>query len=128
MLGVAIADEFSERDILSTMKLRLDLLEHLTAEDILEEAIANVDRYKPKPLFSQTGVGYLRPATPAEKQQEIERSERLLQKLKELARRLFFRIPSGRYATRNADKAVKGLFLRSSCPRHLLPHTLSPVY
>jgi hypothetical protein len=41
------------------MKLRLDLLEHLTAEDILEEVLANNHRYKPEPNFSKTGVGSL---------------------------------------------------------------------
>jgi len=34
------------------MKLRLDLLEHLTDEDILEEVLANNHRYKPE-RFSQ---------------------------------------------------------------------------
>jgi hypothetical protein len=41
------------------MKLRLDLLEHLTAEDILEEAVATVHRFKPEPLLSKTGTGSL---------------------------------------------------------------------
>jgi hypothetical protein len=39
------------------MKLRLDLLEQLTDQDILEEVLANNHRYKPEPLFSKTGVG-----------------------------------------------------------------------
>jgi hypothetical protein len=33
------------------MKLRLDLLEHLTAEDIAQQAEVNVHRFKPEPLF-----------------------------------------------------------------------------
>ena len=65
------------------MKLRLDLLEHLTMEDIAEVALANNHRYKPEPLFSQTGVGYLKPATEEEKLQEIERSTALLKRLEE---------------------------------------------
>ena len=35
------------------MKLRLDLLEHLKDEDILEEVLANNHRYKPEPHFSK---------------------------------------------------------------------------
>ena len=69
------------------MKLRLDLLEHLTDEDILEEVLANNHRYKPEPLFSKTGVGYLRPATPEERAQEEARStariQRAMQRLKQ---------------------------------------------
>jgi hypothetical protein len=57
------------------MKLRTDLLEFLTDQDILDEALANVDRYKAEPTFSKTGKGYLRPATPIERVQEIARSE-----------------------------------------------------
>jgi hypothetical protein len=72
--------------ILRLMKLQLDFLEFLTDEDIMEEAMANVHRYQAEPTFSKTGVGYLRPATPEEKRQENERSERLMQKLKERAR------------------------------------------
>ncbi|MSU58060.1 MAG: hypothetical protein EXS35_07760 [Pedosphaera sp.] len=67
------------------MKLRLDLLEHLTAEDIMESALANNSRYKPEPLFSKTGVGYLRPATPEERAQEEARSEALIERLKKRA-------------------------------------------
>jgi hypothetical protein len=42
------------------MKPRLDLLEHLKAEDILEEVLANNHRYKAEPLLSKTGVGSLK--------------------------------------------------------------------
>ncbi|HEY9172555.1 MAG TPA: hypothetical protein VI136_09760 [Verrucomicrobiae bacterium] len=64
------------------MKLRLDLLEYLTNEDILEEALANIHRHQAEPRFSKTGVGYLRPATPKERQQEIARSEALVERLR----------------------------------------------
>jgi hypothetical protein len=67
------------------MKLRLDLLEYLTDEDILEEALANNHRYKAEPLLSKTGVGYLRPATPEERRQEEIRSEALIAKVKQRA-------------------------------------------
>ena len=43
------------------MKLRLDLLEHLTTADVLEEGAANQHRYKAEPSFSKTGTGYLSP-------------------------------------------------------------------
>jgi hypothetical protein len=65
------------------MKLRLDLLEHLTDEDILQEAAANQHRYKPEPTFSRTGVGYLAPRSAEEALRDGERSEALPQKLKQ---------------------------------------------
>jgi hypothetical protein len=68
------------------MKLRLDLLEHLTADDIRQAAEESVHRFKPEPNFSKTGVGYLRPATPEERQQEIARSEALIERLKKRQR------------------------------------------
>ena len=55
------------------MKLRLDLLEHLTDEDILEEVLANNHRYKPEPNFSKTGVGSLSSASTEERAQEEAR-------------------------------------------------------
>ena len=57
------------------MKLRIDLLKYVTDEDLLEEAAATVSRHKPEPLFATTGKGYLRPATPEEKGEEMRRSE-----------------------------------------------------
>jgi hypothetical protein len=69
------------------MKLRLDLLEFLTDEDILEEVLANNHRYKPEPNFSKTGVGSLTPATPEERAREEARSTELIRRLKERARK-----------------------------------------
>jgi len=63
------------------MKLRLDLLKHLTAGDVLEEAAANQHRYKAEPTFSKTGVGHLSPRSMADSANEAERSEALTQKL-----------------------------------------------
>jgi len=68
------------------MKLRLDLLEHLSDEDILEEVLANNHRYKPEPLFSKTGVGSLSSASTEERAQEEARSTALIKRLKERAR------------------------------------------
>lgn len=68
------------------MKLRLDLLEYLTADDILEEVLANNHRYKPEPLFSKTGTGSLAPASIEERAQEIKRSIALTRRLEERAR------------------------------------------
>ena len=67
------------------MKLRLDLLEHLTDEDILEEVLANNHRYKPEPLLSKTAVGSLRSATPEERAQEEARSAALAERIKKRA-------------------------------------------
>lgn len=69
------------------MKLRLDLLEYVTAEDISEEAEANVHRYSKEPVFSKTGKGFLRPETPEERQASIQRSEKFTQRLKERKQR-----------------------------------------
>ena len=67
------------------MKLRTDLLEHLTDQDILEEVLANNHRYKPEPLFSKTGVGSLSSASTAERAQEEARSTALIERLKQRA-------------------------------------------
>lgn len=67
------------------MKLRLDLLEHLTHEDILEEVLANNHRYKREPLLSKTGVGSLSSASTEERAQEEARSTALIEKLKKRA-------------------------------------------
>ena len=63
------------------MKLRLDLLELLKDEDILEEVLTNNHRYKPEPLFSRTGVGSLSSASTGERVSEEERSTALIAKL-----------------------------------------------
>ncbi|HEY3898636.1 MAG TPA: hypothetical protein VGM54_08490 [Chthoniobacter sp.] len=68
------------------MKLRLDLLKHLTAEDIAQAAEANVHRFKPEPLFSQTGTGSLSSASTEERVREEEHSTELTRKLEERAR------------------------------------------
>ena len=67
------------------MKLRLDLLEHLTAEDILEEAVATNHRFKPEPLLSKTGTGSLSPSSTEECAKEDERNTALTEKLKQRA-------------------------------------------
>ena len=64
-----------------TMKVRLDLLEHLTAADILEEAVANQHRYKAEPSFSKTGIGHLSPRSTADFANEAARSKALTRKL-----------------------------------------------
>ena len=69
------------------MKLRLDLLEHLTDQDILEEVLANNHRYRPQPDFSNTGVGTLSPASTAERVQEEARSTARIQRAMRRLRR-----------------------------------------
>ena len=63
------------------MKLRTDLLKHLTTEDILEEAAANQHRYKAEPTFSKTGTGHLSPRSTEDSAREAERSMALTEKL-----------------------------------------------
>ena len=58
------------------MKLRFDLLEHLSEEDILEEVLANNHRYKPEPNFSKTGVGSLSSASTEERAQASGRQSK----------------------------------------------------
>ena len=68
------------------MKLRLDLLEHFRPEDVMEEALETVHRFKPEPLFSRTGVGSLSSASTEERAREAERSTELIQKLEARAK------------------------------------------
>ncbi len=68
------------------MKLRLDLLEHLTEDDLLEEVLANNAHYKPEPLFSKTGVGSLSSASTEERANEVQRSTELIQRLEQRAK------------------------------------------
>jgi hypothetical protein len=70
------------------MKLRLDLLEHLTAEDIRKAAEESVHRFKPEPLLSKTGVGSLSSASTEERVKEVAHSMELIRKLEERASRL----------------------------------------
>ncbi len=65
------------------MKLRTDLLKHLTTEDFVEEVLANNHRYKPEPNFSRTGVGSLSSASTEERAQEEARNTALIQRLME---------------------------------------------
>jgi hypothetical protein len=69
------------------MKLRKDLLKHLTAEDILEAAAANQHRYKAEPTFSKTGTGHLSPRSTEDSAREAERSRALGEKLTRRLRR-----------------------------------------
>jgi hypothetical protein len=68
------------------MKLRLDLLKHLTTEDVMEEAVATVHRFKPEPLFSKTGTGSLSSASMQERAREEAHSMELIQRLEQRAR------------------------------------------
>ena len=68
------------------MKLRTDLLEHLTDEDILEAVVENTHRFKSEPLFSKTGVGSLSSASTGERAREVEHSMELTRKREERAR------------------------------------------
>jgi hypothetical protein len=69
------------------IRLRLDLLEQLTDQDILEEVLTNNHRYKPEPLFSKTGRGSLSSASTKERAQEVKRCTDLTRKLEKRARK-----------------------------------------
>jgi len=97
------------------MKLRLDLLEHLKDEDILEEVLANNHRYKPEPLLSKTGVGSLSSASTEERAQEAARSEEVtflgfLDFLKAFHRRAPFLFFNGNTFTDVARQASAAIF------------------
>lgn len=68
------------------MKLRLDLLAHLTAEDIRQAAEESVHRFKPEPNFSKTGTGTLSSASTEERAKEVAHSMDLTRKLEQRAR------------------------------------------
>jgi hypothetical protein len=53
----------------------------------MEEAVATVHRFKPEPLFSQTGPGSLSSASTQERAREEAHSMGLIQKLEERARK-----------------------------------------
>ena len=72
------------------MKLRLDLLEQVTAEDLLEEVLANNHRYKAEPLFSKTGTGSLSSAPMKELAEEEARNTALIRKLTEMSQHAGF--------------------------------------
>lgn len=69
------------------MKLRTDLLAHLTAEDIRMAAEESVHRFKPEPNFSKTGTGTLSSASTEERAKEVRHSMELTRKLEQRARR-----------------------------------------
>ena len=63
------------------MKLRLDLLEHLKADDIRRAAEKSVHRFKPEPRLSKTGVGSLLSASTVERAKEVGHGTALTRKL-----------------------------------------------
>jgi len=69
------------------MRLRYDLAAKVTPKMVLEEAQANQHRYKPEPLFSQTGTGSLSSASTKDSAAEAERSTARIQKLMRAAKR-----------------------------------------
>ncbi len=69
------------------MKLRYDLAMKVTPKMVLEEAQANQHRYKPEPLFSQTGTGSLSSASTKDSAAEAERSTARIQKLMRVAKK-----------------------------------------
>ena len=67
------------------MKLRLDLLEYLRPEDVLEDVGFDIHRWSAEPVFAKTGVGCLKSATEEDKAAEMAHYEKMLRKLRERA-------------------------------------------
>ncbi len=67
------------------MKLRIDLLANLRPEDVMESVETHNHRYKPAPLFSQTGTGSLLSSSTSERASEVTRSTDLIRKLTQRA-------------------------------------------
>ena len=65
------------------MKFRPDLVKKLTAEDFMEEVLANNHRYEAEPNVSRTGVGRLSSASIEERAQEEARNTDLIRRLRE---------------------------------------------
>lgn len=64
------------------MRLRYDLATKVTPKMALQELQANQHRYKPEPLFSQTGTGSLSSASTKDLAAADARSEERIQELK----------------------------------------------
>ena len=77
----AVLHRTLRRTNLCPMKLRTDLLKHLTMEDIAEVALANNPRYKPEPLFSKTGTGSLSPTSTEDSAREVAHNTELIRKV-----------------------------------------------
>ena len=63
------------------MKLRRDLLEQVTAEDLLQEVLVNNHRAKAEPFFSKTMTGSLSSASMRELALEEARNTALIREL-----------------------------------------------
>ena len=83
------------------MKVRPDLVECLTAEDLMEEVLANNHRYKAEPNFSKTGVGTLSSASIEERANEVKRNTELIERLKKRLQQ------SGRKNARKRSRSSK---------------------
>ncbi len=77
----AVLHRNPRRTSLYPMKLRTDLLEHLTMDDIAEVALSNNPRYKPEPLFSKTGTGSLSPTSTEDSAREVAHNTELIRKV-----------------------------------------------
>ena len=63
------------------MKLRLDLLEYMRDEDILDFVGWDIERWSAEPVFGKTGKGYLGPMTPELRAKEREIMEEVHRRL-----------------------------------------------
>ena len=63
------------------MKLRIDLLEYMRPEDILDFAGWDIERWSAEPVFGRTGKGHLGPMTPELRAKEMEMMEEIRRRL-----------------------------------------------
>lgn len=91
------------------MKLRIDLLEYMRPEDILDFVGWDIERWSAEPVFSKTGKGYLGPMTPELRAKELEIME-------EVRRRL-----EARKALAEQERAQRMDADDSCCPSPTLP-------
>ena len=68
------------------MKVCTEGFEFITQEEMLEEALLTLHRFKPEPNFSKTGVGSMLPASTEERANEAERLSASVAKIEEHAK------------------------------------------
>ena len=96
------------------MKLRTDLLKHLTAEDILQEAKANQHRYRAEPSFSKTGTGHLSPRSTEDSANEAASGEAL-------TRKLTHRLRQNGKTGGSPSRAYRDRWFFKSCSKDIVP-------
>ena len=69
------------------MKICTEGFEFITQEEMMEEALTTLHRFKPEPNFSKTGVGSMLPSSTEERAREAERLSASVAKVVERAKK-----------------------------------------